>query len=161
MDLFLPDMDGIRATAEIMHANPTVRVLVITSSTDNEHVCLAVQAGAMGYLLKDAAREQFILGVRTLASGGVFLPPEIGEKLVRGMHRQEIPLPMTREGKKLTPREHQVLELLGEGLSNREIARRLVLSESTVRVHLNNLLAKLGLEERSHAVVFAVKNKKD
>jgi len=96
MDLFLPDMDGIRATAEIAQANPTARVLVITSSAENEHVQRAIEAGAMAYIVKDSSREQFILGVRTLASGRVFLPAEIGEKLVRGLQenkRQSLPRP--------------------------------------------------------------------
>jgi len=160
MDLFLPDMDGIRATAEIAQANPTARVLVITSSAENEHVQRAIEAGAMAYIVKDSSREQFILGVRTLASGRVFLPAEIGEKLVRGLQENKTPIAASTrpERAELTPREREVLALLGEGLGNREIARRLVLSESTVRVHLNNLLVKLGLHERNQAVVYAVKN---
>jgi DNA-binding NarL/FixJ family response regulator len=157
MDLYLPIMDGITAVGEIMAANPAARILAITSSTEDEMVVATVQAGASGYLIKDASRDQFIIALRQVAQGKLFFPPEISEKMARGMRQHSV---QEREEVVLTPltrREQEVLDLLGEGLSNALIAARLHLSESTVRVHIFNLIDKLHLTDRNQAIVYALK----
>jgi NarL family two-component system response regulator LiaR len=160
MDLYLPVKDGLQATAEILDAWPEARILVITSSTEDEKVLAAVQAGALGYLLKDASRRQFVDGVKAVARGELYLPPGVAEKLARGVRGARAaagarPQPGGQPPPALTGREAEVLGLLGEGLANAEIAARLGLSESTVRVHVHNLLEKLNLETRSQAIVYA------
>ncbi len=157
MDLYLPVKDGITAIAEILAGNAAARILAITSSTEDKQVVAAVQAGAMGYLLKDASREEFLFGLRQVASGRVHLPPGVAEKLARGVQSASRPAVEADLVEPLTPREQEILDLLGKGLSNRAIARQLSLSESTVRVHVYNILGKLGLEDRSQAIVYALK----
>jgi NarL family two-component system response regulator LiaR len=157
MDLFLPVKDGVTAIAEIMALNPEARILAITSSTEDERVLAAVQAGAAGYLLKDASRTLFLQGLRAVAAGKTFLPPEVAEKLARGVRQAGGERTEEASPEQLTRREQEILALLGEGLSNRAIADRLSLSESTVRVHVYNILGKLGLEDRGQAIVYALR----
>ncbi len=158
MDLFLPVQDGVAAITEILAKNRSMRILAITSSTDDRQVVAAVQAGAMGYLLKDASREEFLRGLRQVARGGMHLPPGVAEKLARGVRQESRAQAEAEPVEPLTGREREILALLGEGLSNRAIAGRLSLSDSTVRVHVYNILGKLGLEDRSQAIVYALKN---
>jgi DNA-binding NarL/FixJ family response regulator len=156
MDLYLPGKDGVAASAEILASNPGARILIVTSSQEDEKVVAAIQAGARGYLLKDAPRRQFLQGIREVARGNLFLPPEIAEKLARGVRQDRLQEADRPPNTPLTRREQEVLVYLGEGLSNRAIADALSLSESTVRVHLYNLMGKLGLESRSQAIVYAL-----
>lgn len=153
MDLFMPVMDGIEATREILRINPDAKVLIITSSGEDKKVSAAVRAGAMGYLLKDASRDQILYGLKQVAQGKRFIPPEIGEKLARILYAEK------EELITLTPREQEVLTLVGDGFSNSEIALSLCLSEATVRVHISNMLGKLELKNRSQVVAYAQKNK--
>jgi DNA-binding NarL/FixJ family response regulator len=158
MDLYLPGKDGVAAIAEIIARYPEARILVVTSSTEDEKVMAAVQAGAIGYLLKNAPRATFIHGVREVARGNSFMPPEVAAKLARQMCRRETgPAVPDDPVEPLTPREKEVLSLLGEGMSNHAIALTLSLSESTVRVHVYNILGKLGLEDRNQAIVYALR----
>ncbi len=158
LDLYLPVKDGIEVIAEILAQQPQACILAITSSTSDERVVAAIQAGAMGYLLKDASREEFLRGVREVAAGNTFLPPDVATKLARGVRHSRSPQPQN-DGlvEPLTPREQEVLALLSEGLSNRAIAGRLHLSGSTVRVHVSNILGKLGLENRNQAIVYVLR----
>ncbi|MCX6067389.1 MAG: response regulator transcription factor [Chloroflexi bacterium] len=153
MDLYMPVMDGIEATREILRTNPDAKVLIITSSGEDKKVSAAVRAGAMGYLLKDASRDQILYGLKQVAQGKRFIPPEIGEKLARILYAEK------EELITLTPREQEVLTLVGDGFSNSEIALSLCLSEATVRVHISNMLGKLELKNRSQVVAYAQKNK--
>ena len=157
MDLYLPIMDGITAIGEIMAANPAARILAITSSTEDEMVVATVQAGASGYLLKDASGELFISALRQVAQGMLFFPPAVSEKMARGMRQRSTHEREKAVANPLTRREQEILELLGDGLSNSLIAARLYLSESTVRVHIFNLLGKLHLQDRNQAIVYALK----
>lgn len=152
MDLFMPVMDGIEATRQIVQENPDSKILAITSLTEDEKVLAAVRAGAVGYILKDATQEKLVEGIRLVAGGKRFLPPEIVEKLARSIQN---------EGKQpgvLTKREKEVLILMGQGLTNSRIAEKLYLSNSTVRVHIYNILDKLGLSDRNQAVIYANNN---
>lgn len=158
LDLYLPFKDGVQVIAEIIALQPATRILAITSSNADERVVAAIQAGVSGYLLKDASREEFVRGVREVAAGNAFLPPEVAAKLIRGMrHKHIAPAHHDELVEPLTPREQEVLALLGEGLSNRAITKRLCLSESTVRVHISNILGKLGLENRNQAIVYVLR----
>jgi DNA-binding NarL/FixJ family response regulator len=179
MDLFLPGMDGLEATAAIRTAVPETLVLALTSSTDESKVLAAVQAGARGYLIKDASRVELLQAIRELSQGRPYLPPQVTLKLMRSMGQGRpaaappSPFPPNFGGlggrgvrgaahesppvEPLTVREKEVLSLLGRGLSNREIADRLHVAEATVRTHVYNILGKLGLEHRSQAVVYAVR----
>ncbi|MEI8166784.1 MAG: response regulator transcription factor [Chloroflexales bacterium] len=160
MDLQLPLKDGVTAIAEIVAAAPSIRILAVTSATEDERVVAAVRAGAHGYLLKDAPREQFLRGVRQVAAGATFLPPEVAQMLARGL-RQAPPSHAAQMLERLTAREQEVLALLGEGCSNHAIAERLQVSESTVRVHAHNIQSKLGLLDRGHLVAYAARQGQD
>ncbi len=158
MDLYLPLKNGLDATREIMEQIPDMRVLMLTSSSEDQKVIEALQAGASGYLIKDTARQQLLDGIRLVASGEVFLPVQVASKLARGIQTGiKKPMGQKKSAEKLTQREEQVLELLGEGLSNRAIAEALCISESTARVHVYNILGKLDLDNRSQAIVYALR----
>jgi len=163
MDLFLPLKDGVTAIAEITAQNPRARILAMTSAVDDSQVVAAIQAGALGYLLKAASRDQFVQGVRTVARGRRFLPPDVAEKLANGLRQERIsqlfqpPAPHTATGvEALTPRQQEILALLGQGLSNQAIAETLVISESTVRVHIHHILDRLDLDDRNQAIIYAL-----
>jgi NarL family two-component system response regulator LiaR len=158
MDLYLPHKDGLTATREILAQNPAARVLAVTSSTEDKQVVAALQAGVAGYLLKDATSDTLLEAIRRVAAGQTYIPPDVAEKLAGGL-RRSAPAPETPAKQLLTQREQQVLALLGQGLPNRQIAEQLALSESTVRVHIYNLLHKLGLTDRHQAVIYALKQK--
>ncbi|NOX64145.1 MAG: response regulator transcription factor, partial [Chloroflexi bacterium] len=163
MDLLMPGMDGLEAIAAIHRDLPHIRILAITSSSEEDMVLKAVKAGASGYVLKDVGREDLLTAVREVGRGQGYLPPTVALKLIQSMQRsaQDAPAARTATSRptsgsgaaKLTKRERQVLALLGQGLSNREIAAELVISEATVRSHIYHILGKLQLENRSQAVV--------
>jgi NarL family two-component system response regulator LiaR len=158
MDLYLPVKDGVEAISEIVSQWPSARILAITSSNDDAKVVAAVEAGAIGYLLKDVSREQFLFGVREVARGETVLPPDVATRLARGIRRKHLANASDGESvRPLTRREREVLALLGQGLSNQAIAQQLVLSESTVRVHVYNILHKLSLADRNQAIVYALR----
>jgi DNA-binding NarL/FixJ family response regulator len=160
MDLNLPVKSGVQAIAEILAVDPGARILAITSAIEDEKVFSAVQAGASGYILKDASRDQLIQGLREVALGNQFLPPEVAAKLARSVrHKKTVEAEGDQHQELLTTRENEVLSLLGEGHPNRIIAQKLFLSESTVRVHLFNILVKLNLEDRNQAILYASRNK--
>ncbi len=157
MDINLPIKNGVDATREIIANDPNARILVLTSSADSETVLAAVQAGAMGYILKEATRPQFMAGLMAVAQGNQFLPAEITRKLTISLLQQHFTENTDKPAYELlSKREKEVLGCLGKGLSNKDIAETLVLSESTVRVHIFNILDKLHLKNRNQAIVFAL-----
>jgi DNA-binding NarL/FixJ family response regulator len=159
MDVRMPVMDGIEATREIVAAagNDGPRILVLTTFDLDEHVYDALDAGASGFLLKDVTAERLFDAVRVVAAGEALLAPTVTRRLIAEFARLRPRLrtaaapPLLR----LTPRETEVLRLIAEGLSNPEIAARLVVGEETVKTHVSRVLNKLGLRDRTQAVVLA------
>jgi RNA polymerase sigma factor (sigma-70 family) len=157
MDIKMPDLDGLEATRRILAEAPgTTAVLILTTFDLDEYVYEALRAGASGFLLKDAPPEQLIAAIHTLAAGEALIAPAITKRLIeqfaRAAPRSGVSAAAFEE---LTPRELEVLVLIARGLSNREIATQLVLSEATVKTHVKRVLAKLGVRDRVHAVVLA------
>jgi len=155
MDIRMPHIDGLTATTRVLALPQPPRVLVLTTFDRNEWVFDALRAGASGFLLKDVRGGQLTDAVRTVAAGESLLAPSITRRLIEQfVARQPAPRPQPAPGV-LTDREAEVLRLLAAGLSNAEIADRLVIGHSTVKTHVNRLLTKLDLRDRAQAVVFA------
>jgi DNA-binding NarL/FixJ family response regulator len=158
MDIRMPRMDGVEATARLTAAGlePPPRVLVLTTFDLDEYVFGALRAGAAGFLLKDAPRERLIEAIRVVHEGDALLSPSITRRLIEHYAGHTDPLrPPPAPLEQLTPREREVLVLVARGLSNGEIAQRLVVTEATVKSHVGSILLKLDLRDRVQAVVFA------
>jgi len=156
MDIRMPKLDGIAATREICAAESGPRVLVLTTFDLDEYVYDALQAGASGFLLKDAPPETLFEAVRVVAAGEALLAPAVTRRLIAEFARLRPPKRIRREDlQALTRREVEVLALVAAGLSNHEIAERLVLSNETVKTHVSHVLRKLALRDRAQAVVAA------
>jgi DNA-binding NarL/FixJ family response regulator len=147
MDLQMPEMDGVAATRRLLAETPGTQVLVLTSYSDAERIVAALDAGAVGYLLKDADPEEIISGVRAVSRGESPLHPRAARTLLTA--RSASPT------SGLTPRELEVLGLVREGLANKQIARRLGISERTVKAHLTSTFARIGVVDRTQAAVWA------
>ena len=154
MDLLMPVMDGIEATRQISRGQPQARILVLTSFAADTNVFPAIKAGALGYLLKDSSPDDLVRAIRQVHRGEPSLDPAIARKLM-----QEIAHPVERQPapEALTAREMKVLGLIAQGLSNQEIADRIMVSEPTVRTHVSRILAKLHLASRTQAALYAVR----
>lgn len=153
MDLAMPELDGIAATAAIKAGRRETEVIALTSFMDEDHVLGALQAGALGYLLKDAGPDEVIRAIRSAHRGEAHLDPRAARRLVLEMAAPRA----TARDAALTPREREVLVLIARGLGNKEIARELRLSDSTVRIYVSAILNKLGLVSRTQAAVYAVR----
>ena len=151
MDLRMPALDGAEATARIIDARPTAKVLVLTTYETDEHILGAIEAGASGYLLKAAPEAEILAGVRSVVAGETVLAPSIAAKLVSRV-RQDA----TSAAPSLSPRELEVLQLVAEGRSNPEIARTLFIGEATVKTHLLHVFEKLEVNDRTRAVTRAM-----
>lgn len=156
MDLSMPGMSGVEATQRLTAAAPLVRVLVLTVAADERHVMDALLAGACGYMLKEAPIAQIVDGIRAAARGESMISPRIATGLIRRL-REPAFTDDDPAGAELTPREHEVLELLARGMGNPEIARALYLSEHTVKNYVSSILVKLQVENRIQAAVRAVR----
>ncbi|MEV6510776.1 response regulator transcription factor [Streptomyces sp. NPDC051642] len=155
MDVRMPVMDGIEATARLQNCRAVPRVLVLTTFDLDEHVYDALAAGASGFLLKDVTAERLFEAVRVVAAGEALLAPGITRRLIAEFARMRPKAPTRGKLDVLTPRETDVLRLLAEGLSNPELAERLHVGEETVKTHVSRILSKLGLRDRTQAVVMA------
>jgi len=153
MDLVMPEMDGATATRLIRQRHPQVQVLALTSYKEPELIQGALKAGAIGYLLKDVSAEELAQAIRLAHAGRASLSPEAARTLVLDVARPPEP------GSNLTRRERQVLALMVEGLNNRQIAARLVVTPATVKTHVSNILSKLSAAGRAEAVALAVRNR--
>lgn len=150
MDLLMPGTDGITATQRIRDEIPSTEVLALTSVLEDASVVGAVQAGAVGYLLKDTQAEQLCKAIKAAALGQVQLAPEAAARLVREVRNPNSP-------EILTDRETEVLRALAKGMTNREIGRALRIGERTVKTHVSHVLGKLGLQSRTQAALYAVR----
>lgn len=152
MDLSMPVMDGTEATRRIVAAHPDVRVVVLTSFADDRHIADALDAGAVGYVLKHADPDELIGAVRAAAAGDVPLDPKAARVLLEARRRP------VRAGGDLSAREQEVLRLVADGLPNKLIARRLSISERTVKAHLTNIFSRIGVTDRTQAALWAREN---
>jgi DNA-binding NarL/FixJ family response regulator len=156
MDLRMPVMNGIQATARIREEFPATRVLVLTTYDDDEWVFDAIRAGAAGYLLKDAPREQLIAAIRGTAAGSTHIDPKVAGKLFHFV-AQPANAPVGKFDVDLNAREREILELIAAGLNNAEIAERLFLSKGTVQNYVSVLFAKLDVTDRTQAAILALR----
>ncbi len=159
MDLNMPVMDGVEATRRIHLAEPHTAILVLTTFDDDESILAALHAGASGYLTKEADRSTILHAVRTAAQGQTVLAPEVQRRLL-ALASRPAPTAPPDQDIGLTPREREILGLIGEGLRNPDIAEKLVISEATVKTHINNLFAKAGFHSRADAVRYALRHQR-
>jgi DNA-binding NarL/FixJ family response regulator len=153
MDLNMPRCDGVEATRRIRAEYPHTRVVVLTTYSDDDSIINALQAGALGYLTKDATRAEIGRAVQAAAAGQAVLDPEVQQRLLSAAARA--PAPAAEDEGDLTPRESEVLRLIAAGKSNREIARELFVSEATVKTHVNRIFMKTGSRDRAQAMHYA------
>ena len=152
LDVRLPDGDGVSVCRELRSRMPELKVIMLTSYSDDEALFDAIMAGASGYLLKQILGQDLVAAVRTVAAGGSLLDPAATSAVLERMRREAEPEgPLAR----LSEQERTVLQLIGEGLTNRQIGQRMFLAEKTVKNYVSHLLAKLGMERRTQAAVFA------
>lgn len=161
MDVRMPAMSGVEATRQIKATYPNVKVLVLTAHDDDEYVFALLQAGANGYLLKTAEIEELVRAIRTVAAGKSALAPEVTGKVVAqftsGKSLPEVLTETQENYDGLTERELDILRLVGQGLSNKQIGKRLFISDRTVQAHLSNIFSKLNVSSRTEAVMYAVR----
>jgi two-component system response regulator DevR len=157
LDARLPDGNGIDVCRDIRSAMPSVRCLILTSYDDEDAVFAAVMAGASGYLLKEIRGTSLVDAIRQVAAGKSLLDPTVTEQLLKRLRSGERPDP---RGESLTDREREILMLIADGLTNREIGERLYLAEKTVKNHVSALLAKLGMQRRTQAAVYGAELRK-
>ena len=148
MDISMPVLDGIEATRRILAADPSARIVILTSFSDQRGILSALDTGAIGFLLKDAEPDELFRGIRAAAAGESPLAPSAARALLRSRREQDGP-------QELTDREREVLVLVGEGLPNKLIARRLEISEKTVKTHLTSIYRRIGVTSRTEAAVWA------
>ncbi|MFF0344593.1 response regulator [Kribbella sp. NPDC004875] len=153
VDLRMPTMDGVEATRRVRAEHPRTEVVVLTTYSDDDSVLSALRAGARGFLTKDADAESIGRALEAAAAGQSILDADVQRRLIEGTAASSRPVAASDSG--LTPRELEVLRLIAEGLSNTEIARHLVVSEATVKTHINHLFAKANLRDRAQAVAYA------
>ena len=153
MDMVMPDMNGAAATRAVRQQFPNVQVIALTSFKEEELVKSALEAGAIGYLLKDVSADELVRAIRSAHAGRATLSPEAAQALVHAASQPPTP------GNDLTEREREVLALIIEGLNNTQIAGKLTVSSSTVKSHVSNILSKLGVASRTEAVTLALRNR--
>ncbi len=158
MDLKMPVMNGIFATQKIHNQYPEIKILVLTTYDDDEWLFDAIRSGASGYLLKDAPRQDLIRAIKGTVQGNAYVDPSITRKLLNNIAQQNLPDIKASTTHMLSERENEVLQLMARGLSNSDIARNLYLSEGTVRNYISSILSKLGVSDRTQAVLAALRH---
>ena len=156
MDLVMPKIDGISATKEILRLKPEIKILILTSFSDANHAIPALEAGALGYLLKENDPEEVIQAISKLVNGEKQIHPKVTEGLLSALQTQRKPEQNLLNS--LTSREKEVLKEITNGKSNKEIASTLFISEKTVKTHVSNILSKLSLQDRTQAALFAIRH---
>ncbi|WP_409302390.1 response regulator [Peribacillus sp. SCS-155] len=152
MDLSMPVLDGVKATKIICSENPSAKVMILTSFSDKNHVLPALEAGASGYQLKDSDPEKLVEGIHKIVKGENELDPKITSQLLSHLQEKD------KLKEELTAREKEVLKEISKGKSNKEIAADLFITEKTVKTHVSNILAKLNLQDRTQAALYAVRH---
>ena len=155
MDIRMPELDGLSAARQVLALPHAPRVLMLTTFDEDENVYEALRIGTSGFLLKASPPEQLLEAIRLVGSGKALIDPAVTQRVIDAFARQPGRRPPPPEIDELTPRELEVLRLVARGLNNAEIAAELVVSEATVKTHMNRLLMKLGLRDRTQAVVLA------
>lgn len=155
MDVQMPGMDGLEATKQLLENGSGSRIVILTTFERDEYIFEALRLGASGFLLKNAPPEELIDGVRIVASGQALLSPSVTRRVIGSFSGGSAPTEAPNGLEHLTDRESEVLQLIAEGLSNAEIAERLIVGEATVKTHVSNVLSKLHLRDRVQAVVLA------
>jgi DNA-binding NarL/FixJ family response regulator len=151
MDISMPEMDGVEATRRAIEASPGLKVVMLTSFAEPQHVNAALDAGAVGYLLKDAEPQEIVRAVKAANRGEApFSPRAAGALLLRRSEHRPI--------EELTPREREVLELVGQGMANKQISRRLNIKEKTVKAHLSSVFQRIGVSDRTSAALWAARH---
>lgn len=153
MDIRMPEMDGVEATRHIKATFPATEILILTTYDDDDLIYSGIEAGAKGYLLKDAPPDELISAIIQVSKGNSILPPAVAAKLVARIHQKPSKADLAES---LTERETEILQLIARGTSNREIASKLYISENTVKTHISNLLQKLDAKDRAEAVAKAL-----
>jgi len=151
MDLMMPEMDGIAATEAVAAAYPSIKIVILTSFLEDEKVLGGIQAGAVSYVLKSVSSEELVYAIRGALKGMPVMTGEVSQALTRGLRQKSA----EGEDEGLTPREKEVLLLIAEGKSNKEISEELYISIKTVKTHVSNLLMKLGAEDRTQLAIYA------
>ena len=154
MDLLLPHMGGLETISHLRERHPDIKVMVLSSLEDETHILTAVQAGALGYFPKSAPRDYLLGAIRQVAGGVPYLPADIAQKLFKGL-REMKPPPVDQPPAALTQRQTEILNLMGVGHSDAEIAAHFHISEATVRTHIHHILQRLNLDSRAQAIVYA------
>ncbi len=157
MDVRMPVLDGVEATRRLRQRWPAARVIILTTFDDDEYVFEGLRAGALGYLLKDVSIHELADAIHTVMAGGVLIEPSVARKVVAEFARMAVPAPADRQSldEPLSERELEILRLLAQGLTNREIAQRLYLAEGTVKNYVTNILGKIGARDRTQAALRA------
>jgi DNA-binding NarL/FixJ family response regulator len=157
MDVRMPVLDGVEATRRLRQRWPAARVIILTTFDDDEYVFDGLRAGALGYLLKDVSIHELSDAIHTVMAGGVLIEPSVARKVVAEFARMAVPAPADRQSldEPLSERELEILRLLAQGLTNREIAQRLYLAEGTVKNYVTNILGKIGARDRTQAALRA------
>ena len=155
MDVAMPELNGIEATRRLTAANPHIRVIALSMHKDSVYVREILRAGARGYLLKDVSLDQLVNAVKTVAAGGSLVAPMVTQRLLSGLERMHNEFTSLDRPDPLTERETEILRLMAGGYSNKEIANSLGVAEGTVKNHVSNILSKLGVRDRTRAVLKA------
>ena len=156
MDLVMPRMDGITATRQIKASDSDIKIIALTSFTEDDKIFPAIQAGASSYLLKDITPDNLVEAIRAAYNGEARLHPEIARRLMQQVSQQAIQ-PRETQVDDITERERDVIRLVAQGRSNHDIAQELVISEKTVKTHISNILSKLNLQDRTQLAIYAIK----
>lgn len=157
MDIRMSKLDGVKATARIKAQNPQIGVIVLTNYDDDRYVFEGIEAGASGYLLKDVTSDDLVEAIRRVAQGESLMAPSVLRKVLDEFAHRSEEREQPHEG--LTPRELEILQALARGLKNEKIAKELFITEKTVKSHLGSIFSKLGVNDRSQAILYAIKHK--
>ena len=157
MDLLMPVKDGLTAISEIISQNQDARILAFTSSQEDDKITTALSAGALGFLRKDAKRSELLTAIREISQGRPYLSPVIASRLIAGLRKRGPEVPPEVPAETLTPREAEIVALIKQGLTNREISEGLMIGEGTIRTHVHNILRKLDLQNRNQIILREIK----